>query len=423
MSAKARTIFKLQNPVRDYAWGSMDGLRRWAGIKTDGAKPAAESWMGSHPQAPSFLLLPEGGRISLEKYIRDYPKESLGEKVLAEYGDLPFLFKVLSASMPLSIQVHPDKARSEIGFEREEKQGIPRSAPERTYKDRNHKPELAVALSPFQALCGFRNLVETATLLGPRLCQYLGFSDFDAESSLRRLLEKTLGMDTAEKSLLQEKAIARAEELIVCKDEASRIAGKTTLMCVERYPKDPGAISPFFMNILLLEPGQGIYIRAGLMHAYLEGTILEIMASSDNVIRGGLTHKHIDVDEFLKTVDFSAKPILVEPSREDIPAEPGIAQEWFWQITAEEFSLSRIELSGSERFNLNVSGPEILLCTEGQAAIYSDSAADQLIALSRGESVFLSAECKSCLLRGPGVVYRAGVGTALSIPKIKGAAQ
>jgi mannose-6-phosphate isomerase len=420
---KAGTILKLRNPIRDYTWGSKDGLSLWAGIKTDGDKPAGEYWMGSHPAAPSFLLLPDGGSISLSKYIRDYPNESLGEKVFAQYGDLPFLFKVLSAAMPLSIQVHPDKKHAETGFEREEKQGIPRSAPERTYKDKNHKPELAVALSSFSALCGFRNPVETAALLGPRLCRYFGFSPLDAESSLRRLLKKILSLDDTKKRLLEEIAIAQAEELVACTDEKSKIAGKITLMCVKQYPQDPGAIAPFFMNVLFLEPGQGIYIPAGVMHAYLEGTILEIMASSDNVIRGGLTHKHIDADELLKTIDFSAKPILIEPAAADIPTEAGIAQEWHWQTPAQEFLLSRIILSESERFYIRVLGPEILLCTKGQTTIDSNSAAEQHMALYRGESVFINDECRACVLRGPGVVYRARVGRDLNIPKNKGAAQ
>jgi len=418
MSERETSVFKLENPIRNYAWGSYDGLRDWAGIRTDGAKPSAECWMGAHPEAPSSLALPRGsslpdgstpsddGALSLAKYIHDYPMKSLGEEVFSEFGDLPFLFKALSASMPLSIQVHPDKARAEAGFEREEKLRIPRTSPDRNYKDRNHKPELAVALSPFSALCGFRPTDEAAEMLGFELCELFGFSTDDAEASLRRLLRKALASRDKDRALLEGKAVSRARELAKSADGKARIAGETTLMCFQHYPHDPGAISPLFMNVLNFEPGQGVYIPAGVMHAYLKGTILEIMATSDNVVRGGLTHKHIDVDDLLGSLDFRAEPILVEAR-----SSPSGAREAFWPTPSREFSLSRFVLADQKRADAKPSGPEILLCTEGTVSIDCVSGAHPSIVLKRGESAFISASCKSYSLRGASTVYRAQVGS------------
>jgi mannose-6-phosphate isomerase len=379
--------------------------------------------MGAHPDAPSSLTLPGGstlpggGALSLVKYIHDYPMKSLGEEVFSEFGDLPFLFKALSASMPLSIQVHPDKARVEAGFEREEMLRIPRTAPERNYKDRNHKPELAVALSPFSALCGFRQANEAAEMLGFELCEFFSFSAGDAEASLRRLLRKALSSRDRERTLLESKALSRARELSKSADGKARIAGETTLMCFQHYPHDPGAISPLFMNVFFFEPGQGVYIPAGVMHAYLKGTILEIMATSDNVIRGGLTHKHIDVDDLLGSLDFKAEPILVEPQ-----SSVSDAREAFWPTPAREFSLSRFGLHDQKCADTKPSGPEILLCTEGQVSIGFVSGNGPSIVLKRGESAFISASCASYSLRGPCTVFRAGVGSLASPPESSEAA-
>ncbi len=405
MSKPETPIFRLDNPIRNYAWGSYDGLSTWAGISTDGGKPSAECWMGAHPDDPSSILLPDGAHLPLPKYISDYPLKSLGKEVFAEFGDLPFLFKVLSASMPLSIQIHPDKAQAEAGFEREEKLGIPQMAPERTYKDRNHKPELAVALSPFSALCGFRPARETAEMLGFELRGFFGFSAEDAEASLRSLLIRALSSRDAQRAQLERMTMARARELAKSADEKARIAGETTLSCFTHYPHDPGALSPLFMNVLFFEPGQGVYIPAGVMHAYLQGTILEIMATSDNVIRGGLTHKHIDVEDLLGSLDFKAESAIIEP----VAGKNG-SQEVFWPTPAREFALSRFDLSGEKHAEAAVSGPEILLCAEGQATIDCASGLKPSIVLKRGESAFVGADCISYSLRGPCVVYRSRVG-------------
>ena len=405
-------IFRLKNTIRNYAWGSYDGLSKYAGIAVDRGKPSAEYWMGSLPAAPSSVILPDGTTLSLQKFIHAQPIKTLGDEVFSEYGDLPFLFKVLSASMPLSIQVHPDKQKAEEGFDREEKRGLPRLALERNYKDRNHKPELAVALSRFSALCGFRQAGEAVALLGPELCAFLDFSPDKGKGAFRSLLGKALTFGEKDRLVLEGKAVLRARQLAKSDDADARICGETTLLCFKHYPHDSGAISPFFMSIRRLEPGQGLYIPAGVMHAYLEGTILEIMATSDNVIRGGLTHKHIDIEDLLNILDFDAEPLLVEPHRND--ARP---QETTWRTPAREFSLSRIDMAQSpaKALELAPTGPEILLCTEGSFSIACGipRGAPSGTDLKQGESAFIGAACRSYILKGSGTLYRAGAGMAI----------
>ncbi|MCX7026162.1 MAG: mannose-6-phosphate isomerase, class I [Spirochaetes bacterium] len=273
-------VFPLSNPVRNYAWGSYDGLSRYTGIAQDRDKPMAEYWMGAHPDDPSLLILPDGEKLTLDKYIAEQPVRALGDEVFSSFGELPFLFKVLSASMPLSIQVHPDKAKAEAGFAREETLGIGRSQPERDYKDRNHKPELALALSDFSALCGFREAREIEELLGPELSAFFSFSAEQGEASLRALIDKAFRLREKEKLSLERLLEGRARALAGSADANERLAGETVLLCSAHYPHDPGALSPLFLQVLNLKPGQAIYVPAGVMHAYLLGTILSYAAVS-----------------------------------------------------------------------------------------------------------------------------------------------
>lgn len=400
-------VLPLQNPVRHYAWGSYDGLSRYAGVEQDKDRPSAELWMGAHPDDPSKLLLPDGGRLPLDKYVAEQPIQALGEEVFAEFGGLPFLFKVLSASMPLSIQVHPDKARAEAGYSREDARGIGLSQPERDYRDRNHKPELALALSDFSALCGFREAGRIEELVGPELGSFFGYSASGGEVALKALIAASLRLKEKDRLSLERLASTRAKALAASSDAEARLAGETVLSCYAHYPHDPGALSPLFLEVLSLRPGQAIYVPAGVMHAYLSGTILEIMASSDNVIRGGLTQKHIDVDELVNILDCSASPDLIGPT----PTESGSV----WPSPAREFSLSLLEPPPSGKLVLTTNGPEILLCVEGSVGVETGSTAP--LTLSRGSSAFVSAACRSYSLVGSAKVYRAQVGGSEAGPR------
>lgn len=397
-----QTIFPMKNPVRNYAWGSYDGILIHSGIAVEQGKPTAEVWMGAHPDAPSLVQTREGTWVPLHKFIADYPLSALGEEVFGEYGELPFLFKVLSASMPLSIQVHPNKANALAGFERERSLGIPRTAPECNYKDRNHKPELAVALSTLSALCGFRDPLQASGMLGTSLSDFFGFDPSKPEESFRAILRKALALKEKERLQVEDRAKSRARELCASNDPEEARAGRTVLLCYEHYPHDAGAISPFFMSIIELAAGEGVFIPAGVMHAYLGGTILEIMATSDNVIRGGLTHKHIDAEDLVKVLDYSASPLLVSP---EILGEGSL--EKTWETPAREFSLSQIELSETRPYLGSTQGPEILLCTRGEAKVLGSSE----FRVRRGESLFVSAACPSYSLAGTATIYRARSGT------------
>jgi mannose-6-phosphate isomerase len=404
------SAFRLENPVRNYAWGSYDGFSTFAGIPQDRDKPSAEYWMGAHPDSPSTILLPDGRKMSLLSYIEADSLAGPGAHPRSTFSTLPFLFKVLSASMPLSLQVHPGTRAAEEGFAREENAGIPHHAPDRSYKDPNHKPELAVGLSPFSALCGFRSAAETATLLGPELAGMFSFSMQDPEASFRRLIGKLPGLRDKERQNLEQRALARAREIETGGEPAAILAADTLRYCYRHYPHDPGALAAFFLQIHRLQPGDGLYIPAGVMHAYLEGTILEVMASSDNVIRCGLTPKHIDIEELLRIIDFQAAPRVIRAEKD--PAEPLIDR---WTCPVSEFSLARLRLeedslAGIER---RPGKPEILLCTEGRFRISPPGPAPvaaSRMELERGQSIFVGGMSGGYRIEGKGLLYIAGPG-------------
>jgi mannose-6-phosphate isomerase len=366
--------------------------------------------MGAHPEAPSRIRLTNGSALSLGELIEGQPEKTLGVSTMHKTSRLPFLFKALSAASPLSIQLHPGKRTAQEGFEREEGLGIPRDSPLRTYRDANHKPELALALSPFKALCGFRAPREAAELFGPTLSSMLGLKNEAGEEELVKMLARLLRLEGEEKNSLLREAGARALLLSGSGDGAAGEAGATALRLSRLHPGDPGALAPLFMNLLLLKPGQGLYIPPGLMHSYLEGTILEVMASSDNVVRGGLSPKHIDVDELLRVVDPAARFGLLDTSSPG--ARPGIET---WPCPVEDFALERIRLDSKTPPLMPIDGPEILLCIEGSATLTAPGAGlanlsmkmeRKELQLRRGGSAFLGASCGSCAIKGRGTLYR-----------------
>jgi mannose-6-phosphate isomerase len=416
-------IHLLDNTVQNYAWGSYTGFSKYLGIEQAPDKPSAELWMGAHPQAPSMLIEPTGAKIPLDKFIEADPDGSLGGKAARAFGGLPFLFKVLSASMPLSIQVHPTKTRAEAGFAREEQAHIPRNAPERNYKDPNHKPELAVALSPFTVICGFRKPAEIEQLLGPDLCRLLGFSAADWPGSAFTLVHGALSRHEHEKLVLESIVRDRARVLSSSLENSTRLAASIVLKLYDYYPHDTGALSPFFLDIFELSPGQGLFIPAGVMHAYIEGTILEIMATSDNVLRGGLTQKHIDVEELLSCILPDAHPNVVLPhgiekSNDDSRIE---SEELFWETPTREFRLSKVRIGKGKVISRSLDGPEIVLCEQGEINIGTtmtdtsenlSKAGNSSIELSSGMSAFIPAGCGIYYLEGEGTIFRAASGLA-----------
>jgi mannose-6-phosphate isomerase len=384
---------RLDCVVRNYAWGDLHALPELLGEAGDGV-PKAELWMGAHPGAPSLL-----GSRSLDELIAERPSELLGRAVAAQFGQLPFLFKVLAAARPLSIQAHPTLPQAITGFARENEAGIPLDGPERTYRDANHKPELICALTRFEAKCGFRSLDQTRRLLESipaielnELRTHLAATGPDHEilASLLRLP----GRDAARLTSAVVSAVAR-----LANEGRHEILGPfaadvaSVAFMNESFPGDIGVVVALLLNHVTLEPGEALYLAAGNLHAYLSGVGMELMANSDNVVRGGLTAKHIDVDELLTVVDTS--PI-------DVPVQRPVGALHHFDSEAPEFALTRVALAEIDRA-IEVGGPAIVVLTSGQARIGGVGA------IGQGQPVFVGADEGWLAVDGDGLAWLATV--------------
>lgn len=394
-------ISELANVIQPYAWGSQAALAELRGAPTPTPTPEAELWMGAHPLAPSRLL--STGQ-SLDAAIAHAPVPLLGNAVASTYDSkLPFLLKVLAAATPLSLQAHPSLEQARAGFDADEAAGIPLDSPQRNYKDRNHKPELICALSEFWALCGFRDVQQTLALLDslelPALSPYRALLAHDPDGSgISHCFQALVELPDAQASELA-RATTAACRAHAAQHNRYQAEVAWAARIGELYPGDVGVVSALLLNLLRLEPGEAIYLPAGNLHAYLGGTGVEIMASSDNVLRGGLTPKHVNVPELLRVVDFS--PLTVEPLR----AQAHGAEQVF-ETPAREFALSYFDLDGHAQ-GVDVAGPEIWLVTDGQVQLRTD--AQQTLALGRGRSAFVSASSGALQLAGNGRIFRATV--------------
>jgi mannose-6-phosphate isomerase len=378
---------RLENPVRPYAWGSTTALPELLGVRATG-EPQAELWMGAHPSTPSRT--PRG---TLTEVVGADPVGELGSDTVARFGPrLPFLLKILAAAAPLSLQVHPDLAQARAGHAEEERRGIPLDAYERNYKDANHKPELICALTEFDGLCGFRDPQDAAALLDglgvPALKPYAETlrTRPDAGQALREVLTAVLTEDRG--------VIARTvgETGAACE----RLGGAYTPYAVlaGHFPGDAGVVAAMLLNHVVLRPGEALFLGAGVPHAYIGGLGVEIMATSDNVLRCGLTPKHVDVPELLRVVRFEpCAPAVLRP-------EPSTDGEEVYETPVDEFRLSRYFLAdGSPARDLTRPTPQILLCTAGTVRAGDET-------LAPGDSVFVPAKEKTDL-SGAGTLFRA----------------
>lgn len=411
-------MYRLSNPLQAYAWGSMDAIYtafNWA----PQAEPAAELWLGAHPSAPSLARsadqVPDGwpnyhpasdcGHLnvgaSLVELIKSDPAFMLGEFVEAEYGPrLPYLLKVLAADQPLSLQVHPKPYLARRGFMRENKAGLSIDSPERNYKDDQHKPEMIVAVTAFEGLSGFRR--------PRRVLELLEGVAGETAAQMRMALESNSGALGVEKAftialgLRDRECLAELEE---SRDSIARIVSereglnlkvsrghRTALELFDRYPGDPGALVSLMLNRFSLEPGQSVYLGAGQVHAYLKGLGVEIMASSDNVLRAGLTPKKVDVPELLKCTDFEPSP----PSRPALRAGTGGLTEY--RPGVKEFGLMFGRVQGTAIVPHN--GPRIVLCLEGEIEV--SGVFGSLGTLKAGESGFIPHGVGNLGLKGVG---------------------
>ncbi|MHA7239381.1 mannose-6-phosphate isomerase, class I [Arthrobacter sp. TMS1-12-1] len=345
-------MYLLDNPLRPYAWGSERAIADLLGREPSGG-PEAELWVGAHPDSPSEVVFADGTRSTLDELIGKDPASLLGDEVAARFdGRLPFLLKVLAAGSALSLQVHPSLEQAAAGYDAEEADGVPRDAPHRNYRDRNHKPEMLYALSPFEALCGFRPLADAARTLGVLAAAV------DPGSTTRSLLDDAsshlaagggAGLRRAFTLLLEappetvDGVVAAARGLASADATASDDAPARDLGTLAelsaQYPGDPGVLVALLLNRVSLRPGEALHLPAGNIHAYLGGLGIEVMASSDNVLRGGLTRKHVDTGELLSTVVFEP---LAPPSL--VPEYTLLDQE-LYRPPFDEFQLQRIDLA------------------------------------------------------------------------------
>ncbi|MET8183468.1 mannose-6-phosphate isomerase, class I [Streptomyces sp. NPDC005336] len=402
---------RLVNTVRPYAWGSTTAIPELLGVRPTG-EPQAEMWMGAHPGAPSRVDRGEGA-VALSEVIAADPERELGPGAVRHFGPrLPFLLKVLAAASPLSLQVHPDLDQAKEGFADEEGRGVPADAPHRNYKDANHKPELICALTPFDGLCGFRDPGEAAALLAAlevdSLKPYVDILHAHPEShALREVLTAVLTADPESMAETVHQAAAAAERLSALDGPhapayaAYAPAYAAYASIARHYPGDPGVIAAMLLNFVRLQPGEALYLGAGVPHAYLDGLGVEIMANSDNVLRCGLTPKHVDVPELLRVVRFEADaPAVLRP-------EADSSGEELYATPIDEFRLSRYVLAqGAEPRPLPAATPQILLCASGTVTLRGAGDDGGELRLACGESAFVPAG-EGAALTGEGTVFRA----------------
>jgi mannose-6-phosphate isomerase len=407
----------LRGAIRTYAWGSRTAIAEFTGRPSPAAHPEAELWLGAHPSDPAWLEEPDGETSLLQALVAD-PEGQLGAAACARFGDvLPFLVKVLAADEPLSLQAHPSAGQAAEGYLREERLGIPLTSPVRNYHDASHKPELLVALEPFEALAGFRPAARTIELL-----RALAVSDLDPfidllndqsdADGLRALFTTWITAPQPDIDVLVGAVLEGAIRYISCGATEFAAEVKTVLELGERYPGDAGVLAVLLLNRITLGPGEGIFLAAGNLHAYLRGVGLEVMANSDNVLRGGLTPKHVDVPELLRVLDFAptTEAQLRAPTHQD-----GLAL--IYDTPADEFAASMLTL-GDDQVGHEVDapsrhgdyqGPQILLCTEGCTTVSGKSAA---LTLNRGAAAWVPADDGPIRLiaHQPTKIFRATIG-------------
>ena len=368
-------LSRISGSTKNYDWGSKDLVRDFFGLP-ESSEPIAEIWFGTHPLGESKSLA-ENHSLS----------ESLGKR-------LRFLVKILSAKQSLSIQVHPNSDQAKAGFDLEQSQAIPISDPKRNYKDSSHKPEALIALTSFRALCGFR----------PRKEQITVFTEFGkSKPEFATLANKLLADASLAKifeSLIENSELAKRFTEAVPSSQSNPVAKKARELVatlLKQFPDDTGALVALMLNEVALEPGEAIYLPAGNVHAYLSGLGLEVMAASDNVLRAGLTSKHVDIAEVLEIADFSE---LVEPRLRPKKLAEGLIE---YPVDCSEFRIYRAEVSGKNLLaDLDLPASAMLICISGEVAV--STSLDEREVLTKSEVVLVSG-AKKLSLSGSGTVF------------------
>lgn len=369
-------IFKIKGCVQHYAWGGNTFIPELLGLPVN-EQPSAEYWLGAHPSASAKLEL---SGLPLNELIQKDPSGTLSEEVYSRFGELPYLLKVLDVKQMLSIQVHPTKSEAELGFEREEAAGIPINAPNRNYKDRNHKPEVMVALSDFWLLHGFKE----KSLLEKTLSDVQEFNillPLFKREGYKALYQFVMEMSKDEVNVFLMQVVKREirykNEGLLTKADPGWWVAKLFEGVEQITDIDKGVFSIYFFNIVNAKPGEAVFQGAGLPHAYLEGQNIELMANSDNVLRGGLTPKYIDVPELMKHTLFEGIVPNIMKGNEIHIGEKN------YPCPVPDFAISKIELNGNMTYSNSTQGMEIILVTEGGAVLNNS------MVLKKGEAICL----------------------------------
>ena len=393
----------LKNVVQEYAWGSYTAIPELLGRDAPAGRPQAELWMGAHPKAPSMVKWGRKWRSLLE-LISENPKDILGEKVAEKFDNrLPYLFKMLAAAKPLSIQAHPSRIQAKQGFDRENRLKIPFDAYHRNYKDDNHKPECICALTDFWALNGFRKISDILSLM-EKICP----PGLKTPLDLLREQPDAMGLKFFFQALMTLDGKAQGE---IIADAIKKVqdfaddhpAYQWMVDLHKEYPKDIGVFSPMMLNLVCLKPGEAMFLPSGELHAYLDGVGIELMANSDNVLRGGLTPKHMDVQELLNVLYFEERDINIL-----LPAEIDEC-ECAYKTPAEEFFLSVISVTEETGYHsAGRRSVEIILCTDGGATI-TDLGKNETVFVERGKSMVIPAVVEKYRIEGNATFYKAAV--------------
>ena len=380
----------IEGVVRSYEWGSRTALAELLGRAPTG-EPQAELWLGANPAAPARLA---SSGEALDKVIASDPVAALGTDAAERFGGLPFLMKILAVAAPLSLQAHPSADQAAAGYDREEALGIPRDAAHRVFRDRAHKPEMVCALSRFEALCGLRDPSRTLELLETVPTRALDplrqrLTDV-ADRGWRDLMRWLLQRDCADHS---ETVAATVRACAASRDDDWAQERSVVRRLGAAHPDDPAVLAALLLNLLVLEPGDAVFVGAGCLHVYLHGTAVEVMADSDNTLRGGLTAKPVCVAAMIDALDDRSGPVSVQR-----PTSAGGLSHY--EAPVAEFSLTRAEVDGSLTL---AGGPAIVLCCDGSVGAGG-------IELTRSSAAWVSAAVPEVVLRGRGLVFRAGLG-------------
>ena len=359
------SVHKLQGTVQHYSWGGTTFLPKLLSMENPNHKPFAEYWLGIHASGPSSIEVNQQS-VLLSDAIATDPKAALSEPVYSHFGGLPYLFKVLDVKDMLSIQVHPTKEYAKVAFEKEEASGTALNAPDRNYKDTNHKPEIMLAMSEFWLLHGFKSEAKILETL-ENIAEFQVLVPLYKSEGLKGLYQFLMEMEQAQVDSLLSPVVKRALRNKQ-DDKINRTApdwwvAKLYENAAGILPIDKGVFSIYLFNIVCVMPGQGIFQYAGVPHAYLEGQNVELMANSDNVLRGGLTPKHIDVEELIYNIKFeSIEPVIIEGTK------PCMGES-VYPAPVQDFGIASITLDGSNSYSYEAESMDMFLVVEGGCVV------------------------------------------------------